>query len=239
MRLRTSITILVLLLVLVGGGLAAASGQGPFRLSTGDRRQSGSAAPPAQPPAPGVRFDDDFSNPSTGWPQTKDTYYEGGAYRVRVTKDHNVRAVGPRRADPIPAALAAPGVSVRAEVDAQASSGTGVGMGLYCRRQTDGADESRYQGVVFADGRWQIMRSTTVMTSGEAPFRGRGDVYRIALACSGDGSSATVRLEVGGAVVGQWVDSDGLRGGGFGVLTSTANAPNGEVVFDNFSAVSQ
>jgi hypothetical protein len=241
-RKRTSLAAgalagIMLLLAVV----AAAFEVRPFQPSASTRGSS--TAPPTVPPPPATnpdRIEDDFSNRSTGWTNTPDdAFYDGeGGYRIRVKRDHIPRAEGPRPSGPVWTALAAPDAGVRVEVDATVVSPTLVAMGLFCREQPEQA--GRYQGVVFPDGQWQITEnrtgSSTRLARGETTLPSR-NAQRIALECSTDHGGATrLRLSVGGKPIGEATDPNGFRGGALGVVALTANAPSGEVLFDNFVA---
>lgn len=229
------------IVALVAGAVAARVG--PFRQSPTSTSAGPSTTVALTPNTVPVRpaggtvpvVTDDFSDPSTGWTDVADdAHYDGeGAYRIHLKSDHTRRAAGPRDGDPAVSALAAPGVNIRVAVDARVLSSTVVGAGVFCRWEAE-----RYQGVVFSTGRWQITRdrtgTSTVLTSGETTLA--GDLGRVELECSDDGTSTRLTLRVGGEPLGTWVDPDGLRVGTMGVVAATANASSGDVVFDNFLA---
>jgi hypothetical protein len=191
-----------------------------------------------------IAFRDDFSNTSTGWPDSKgDAFYDGqGAYRIMVRTAHNNRAVNTREegGPPALAALAAPGVNVRVEVDAGlVSDPPSAAVGVFCRSQPTSKD--RYQALIFPNGFWQIQRDSRMtdpvtLASGHTTFARRGDAFRVGFDCEGDGRPVTLRLHVGGKPVGEYTDRDGLAGGGVGLVAITANAPSAEAHLDNFAA---
>lgn len=203
------------------------------------------APPPARPgvteiapPSPQdalLAFGEDFSDPSSGWPRATDYNYDGnGQYGMRLRTDHNRLAAGPRQGEGAIQALSAAGVNVAVDVDAEVVSNTQGGMGLYCRLQPD---KDRYRSVVYTDGEWNISRDskgTKPLVTGVATLPSEGGRYHIRLECSGPPSAAVVTLSVGGKVLGQWTEANGLDGGQVGVQVVTGNAAFVEVRFDDF-----
>jgi len=225
----------------------AKSGVGPFRPSastiagtkspTTEVTPSTSGAPPTLG-GPTLTVVDDFSDRSSGWADENDAFYDGdGGYRIRLSRDHTYRAIGPRATDPSVASLVEEGVGVRVEVDAKVFSPTLTGRGLFCRRGT--GEKEQYQGVLYSDGRWVITRNrtgaSTTLASGTTTLP-VADFQHIGFDCSDGGGATTMRFRLGAETLGEAADPGGLKGGLMGVVAATANASGGEVVFDNFVA---
>ena len=223
---------------------AAVAGMGPFRPSAPTSETGG--APTTMPVTPSTTGDltggpvltvgDEFSDRSSGWTDGNDAFYDNdGTYRIRLTRDHTLRAMGPREADPAVAALAEDGVSVSVDVDAEVVSDTLIGRGLFCRRSA--GDDGHYQGVLFPNGRWVITRnrtgSSTPLAEGQTTLP-VGGMQRIGFDCRDDGDATILRFRLGTDTLGEATDPGGLKGGHMGVVAATANAPGGEVAFDNF-----
>lgn len=221
----------------------------PTTPSTGIATTAGGKGQGEQAPTGGLPFQagqafvDDFSNPSSGWPDIpNDSYYDGeGGYRVRVLDEGNRLAAGPREdASPVLTALGAPGTNLRLEVDATFPPGGKSGAGLYCRmRQTD---KNRYQAVIFPNGHWQITTgnggpgSIDTLASGNIEALPPGKALHIRLDCGGDGNPTTLSLAVEGRSIWELRHSPGLDTGGLGVVVVTARVPGVDVLFDNFVA---
>jgi hypothetical protein len=187
---------------------------------------------------PTVTFQDDFSDASGGWPKDTAAAYSAGAYRLRLPDGPSRRIAAAPEQNAMVTALTLPDANTRLEVDLRfAPPGTSGGAGLFCRSQPESRD--RYQAVILAGGGWEITKEgiddpTTKLATGPSIPPGIGGGHRVRFECRSAGGATLLRLEVGGTLIGEAVDPNGLRGGTFGVVATTSRAPGVEVVFDNF-----
>lgn len=206
-----------------------------------DRKQTQTTTTGA--PAPQRQtFEDDFSEPAGGWIMDTFAVYGAGTYRLRLPGGPSRRVAAAPVRNAIVAAMTLSGADTRLEVDVDfAPPNTDGGAGLYCRSQAE--TRYRYQAVILAGGGWEITKEgmdvpTTRLASGPSIPPRIGVANRVRFECRSAGSATTLRLEVGGALIGEAVDENGLQGGTFGVVVTSLRAPGVEGVFDNFSATS-
>lgn len=184
---------------------------------------------PVQPPASNVLYQDDFSNPNSGWPTAADAdkaaAYSNGQYVMSAfTTSQDV--------------WAHPGqnfTDVSIEVDATKSGGPDNNdFGVICRFQND---DNFYFLIVASDGYQSIgkyengdliylsgdqMLPTDAVLPGTATNHVRGD-------CVG----STLTLYVNGQQVAQVTDTS-FASGDIGLTVGTFDEPNVAVTFDNF-----
>lgn len=177
-----------------------------------------------------VLFQDDFSNPNSGWPNSSDAdktanYSADGKYAVEaITTQQDV--------------WAHPGQNfndVRVEVDATKTGGPdNNGFGVICRFQDN---DNFYYFMVSSDGYQVIgkyqggqnkylsaekMQPTSAITAGNATTHVRGD-------CKG----STLTLYANGEQLSSITDTS-FTGGDVGVIVGTFDEPNVGISFDNF-----
>jgi phosphoribosyl-AMP cyclohydrolase len=181
-----------------------------------------------------ILFQDDFSNPASGWMVAKKDYaefgYLDGEYRILLNKaDFNTYSVVPKKTFD--------NCSVEADVRLAAGPSNGV-FGILCRAEADA--ETLHKAYVFAiraDGFYAILKRTSAsfwdaiaygkeskaIKSGNAVNHLRAD-------CSGD----TLTFYVNGEKLLEKKDAAFKTGGvGFAVTTQPKSEPL-DVRFDNF-----
>ncbi|HPH95193.1 MAG TPA: hypothetical protein PKW33_03440 [Anaerolineaceae bacterium] len=176
-----------------------------------------------------VLFQDDFSNPSSGWATVKDTdqimAYEAGGFRIWVNKPNFLY-------------WSVPGLKfsdVRVEVDAKKMAGPEDNdYGIICRY----VDQENYYGfLISSDGYYGIiktkngeqnvfggegMRFSDLIKTGDAVNRVRAD-------CIG----STLALYINGQQVDMTQDED-FTVGDVGLLTGSFDTAGVDILFDNF-----
>ncbi len=190
--------------------------------------------PLVQTPAPStplpkgrVVYQDDFSDPATGWPVGKDadgeTAYRDGAYLIRVDTAQLLFWVnaGYQLRNVI--------VGVTARVDTSVGDGD---FGLICRYQ----DTENFYGLeISEDGYasiWKLSQGDHVplVQWRKLPSDLRGlDSYRVEAVCIGN----SLKLVVNGKVVAQAHDQE-FRIGDVGMIVGTWDTPGFGVLFDDF-----
>lgn len=221
--------IFLALAVLVFASLACnAVSSGTNNPPTQPSNQSASTPVP-QNPSGQVLFQDDFSDPNSGWPADADTdksaSYSNGQYLLQAlsTKQDVWAHPGQSFGD------------VRVEVDATKSSGPeDNSFGLVCRFVDN---DNFYFFVVSSDGYQAIgkyqagqfsylsadkMQSTSNVKSGTATNHLRAD-------CIG----STLTLYINGQQTSSVTDSS-FSTGDVGVIVGTFDTPNVGILFDNF-----
>jgi hypothetical protein len=191
-----------------------------------------SASPPAALPTPlpsgAVLFQDDFSDPATGWNRllvgegVMD--YDGGGYRILVNVQEMNFWATPRKEFS----------NVRIEVDAGKLAGPDENrIGLVCR--FNGSDY--YFFIMSSDGFYGI----GIFSGGQAALLGQGEmlsstsiqqglaVNHLRADCVGD----QLTFYVNGFQLAQVQDAT-LTSGDIGLLAGTFATPGVDVVFDNF-----
>ena len=191
---------------------------------------SGSSGATPQKPAPaggGVLFQDDFSDPNSGWEVISDSDsavgYANGTYEVSVFQPKYLTwsYLVPSYDDTV------------LRVDAKVTKATKAGdYGLICRRQ----DADNFYGFeVSEDGYFVIYKYVagqyTALYDWEAsdaiPV---GKTAQLTVSCAGDQLS----LAVGGTVLATVTDSS-FSSGNVGLIAGTMDKPGLTVAFDNFS----
>src|SRR5947208_4929429 len=167
-----------------------------------------------------ILFQDDFSNPASGWMVTKKDYaefgYLDGEYRILLNKaDFNTYSLVPKQTFE--------NVSVEADVRLAAGPSNGV-FGILCRADAD--QKTLRNGYVFAirtDGVYAIMKRTSptfwdaIVYGKESKAIKKGDaVNHLRADCSG----ATLTFYINGEKVLEKTDSD-FKKGGVGVTVTT------------------
>jgi hypothetical protein len=179
-----------------------------------------------------VLFQDDFSDPSSGWDRYNEengiTDYVDGAYRIFVNG---------AKTD----IWANPGLSftdVRVEVDARKTAGPDDNdFGLICRSQdvdqfyffiisSDG-----YYAIGKVDGEAQQLLGMEAMQPSEVIKQGN-ETNRIRADCTG----STLALYVNNEKLGEAQDSS-YPSGDVGLIAGSFDTPGTDVLFDNFSVL--
>ncbi len=179
-----------------------------------------------------VIFADDFSDPSSGWPDIqradRTLTYVGDRYRMVLNRTNmDIWATPGRTAR-----------DVVLQVEASKAGGPDQNdFGLICRYQND---QNFYFFVIGSDGFYGVGK----MVDGVQQLIGmdRMDFSRkilpgaatnqIEAECIGD----TLRLAVNGTILATERDSS-FGAGEFGLIVGTFGAPGADITFDNFSAL--
>jgi hypothetical protein len=220
-------------MLLVIGSLLLAS----LACSYVSRLVGGDNPVPAAPEQPSnVLFQDDFSNPSSGWDQFSDvdglTNYENGVYRIRIDKPDFTFWANPGLDGILPS-------DVRIEVDATKAGGPDFNdFGIICRYSGLGGQASFYEFIISSDGFAGIVLVTensqqVISGDGELqPFdaiRQGSATNHIQAECSG----SQLTLYVNGVVLTSVSDTT-LANGDVGLLASTYDEAGVDILFDNF-----
>ena len=185
-----------------------------------------------RPPGSKVLFQDDFSDPRSGW-DVRET--ENGASGYRAGR-YFIRVATPKYELWSTASQSFKG-DVIVEVTATPASGPEENeMGVICRYQ----DKNNFMSAsVGADGYYAIAENkddqTTILTGGGKYVKSDaiptgGKSYNIQLACEGD----TYTLFVNGKQI-DTATSTAFRSGDVGLLAGTFDQGNVEVLFDDFA----
>ncbi len=184
---------------------------------------------PTTRPVPSLPFQDDFSNPNSGWLTMDDEWgkvaYENGALVIRNE--------GQGRALFTDVGLTADNVTV--EVDVEWAAGTQDNwMGVSCRMQEN---NDNYAFLISADGFFLVARYSGGMPQpldGPNPsnaIRIGAAVNRLKVECQGQ----ELRLWVNGTLLSEQRDAT-LTSGLVGLLADSLDGTPTEVRFDNFTA---
>ena len=191
---------------------------------------SGSSGTTPQQPAPSgskVLYQDDFSDPGSGWEVISDSDsavgYANGAYQVSVFQPKYLTwsYLEPAYDDTV------------LRVDAKVTKATRAGdYGLICRRQDA---ENFYGFEVSEDGYFVIYKYVageyTALHDWEASDAiPSGKTVQLTVSCVGDQLS----LAVGGTVLAAVTDSS-FSSGNVGLIAGTMDTPGLTVAFDNFA----
>jgi hypothetical protein len=202
-----------------------------------DPQQPGEEMPPDDQQLPSdVLFQDDFSNPSSGWDQYSDaagmTDYANGSYRIRIEDPEFTFWANPGLGDSLPS-------DVRIEVDATKMGGPDFNdFGVICRYSGIGSSANFYEFIISSDGYAGIVLVTessqqVISTDGQLqPFDAirQGNLSNhIQAECFGN----LLTLYVNGEVFASVTDST-LTGGDVGLLASTYDEGGLDMLFDNF-----
>jgi hypothetical protein len=190
------------------------------------------------PTQPGnILYQDDFSNPSSGWPSVTDsdgiTDYDKGSYRIRVDtigadKNGMDRWVHPNqdlKGD------------VRIEVDATRIAGPNDNdMGVLCRYTKKNDTYSFYYFLITSDGYVGIAKmkdSNSKLISSEKMTHSDAVKKTSANHIRADCIGHQLTLYVNGVQVATATDSE-YTGGDIGLIAGTFTTPGVDVHFDNF-----
>ncbi|MGH9280609.1 MAG: serine/threonine-protein kinase [Acidimicrobiales bacterium] len=190
-------------------------------------------------PVARVIFEDDFSNPGSGWTQADfeagSIRYVDGTYAVRVN----------RPATRITSDTVLEGAAGRAElttlgdiaVQAKATRAAPVGtdFGLLCRA----SGETFYWGAIDSGGHARIDRSASdgsrTLATSPLPAASSTDPQQLRFECTGgNGTPAMIRLFVDGRLVVAASDAAALPPGAAGVAVGSREVAGAEVRFDDF-----
>ena len=200
-------------------------------------QQPGNEPVPAVPQQPSnVLFQDDYSNPSSGWDQFSDadglTNYENSSYRIRIDKPDFTFWANPGLDGILPP-------DVRVEVDATKVGGPDFNdFGIICRYSGVGSQASFYEFIISSDGYAGIVLVTessqqVISTDGELqPFdaiRHGSATNHIQAECFG----SLLTLYVNGVMLTSVSDTT-LTSGDVGLLASTYDEAGVDILFDNF-----
>lgn len=177
-----------------------------------------------------VLFQDDFSDPLSGWDRYRDeagvTDYEGGTYRFRIDRPNFYFLATPRLHFH----------DVRVEVDVAKLGQEPVGeFGVICRYQD--MDNFNFLAITsdgfyaigkFRDGE-EMLIGTDVMPSSPVILQGETANHLTAECVASE-----LRLSVNGVPLAIAFD-DGIRSGDVGLIAGTLEASGLEVRFDNFT----
>ncbi len=183
-----------------------------------------------------VLFQDDFSDPSSGWDQFSDadglTDYDSGVYRIFVDTPEFTFWANPGLGNTLPS-------DVRVEVDATKIGGPDFNdFGVLCRYSGSGSTASFYEFIITSDGYAGIVRvtdSSQDVISGDGQLQSFDAVIqgnatnRIKAECFGN----SLTLYVNDIVLTSVTDTT-LTSGDVGLLTSTYEESGVDVHFDNF-----
>ena len=213
-------------LLLIAGLLISAACALPFGGGSG-------AAPTSPAPAAKVLFQDDFSNPNSGWDRVNvedgiTDYTKDGAYRILV----NV---------PNTDVWANPGLDftdVRIEVDATKVGGPDDNdFGVQCRYQDT---DNFYFFIISSDGYYaigkvkdgeQFLLTGENMEYSDAILQGAATNHLRA-----DCVGANLSLYVNGVPLASVQDSEFTRGD-VGLMAGTFDTPGTDILFDNFTVL--
>jgi len=198
--------------------------------------QSDEPAPVVPSQSSDVLFQDDFSNPSSGWDQFSDadglTNYENGFYRIRVDKPEFTFWSNPGLDGILPS-------DVRIEVDATKIGGPDFNdFGVLCRYSGESGASNFYEFIISSDGYAGIVlvtESSQQVISGDGQLQAFDAIRQgstsnhIRADCFGD----LLTLYVNGVVLTSVSDST-LTGGDVGLLASTYDEAGVDILFDNF-----
>jgi hypothetical protein len=196
----------------------------------------GPARTAASPPAPGVFWQDDFSNPNSGWDRHTGadvtTDYDNGRYLI---------AIGQPGVD----VWAKPGLDLTdlaLQVEAQATAGPANNeYGVMCRYQRSGdGKNSFYFFFISTDGYYALGKVSKDMRKILSPAAGSfqpssaikpAAANVLAATCQGNRLS----LSVNGTPVGQFTDGE-LTHGDIGLMAGTFDTGGVQVHFDHLIA---
>ena len=181
-----------------------------------------------------ILFQDDFSNPTSGWMATKTDYadfgYLDGEYRILLNKtDLNTYSLLPKKTFD----------NCSVEVDVRLASGPSNGVfGILCRAEADGPTVHKaYVFAIRGDGFYAILKRTSpsfwdaIAYGKESKAIKPGNaVNHLRATCSGE----TLAFYVNGEKLLEKTDAAFKTGGvGFAVTTQPKSEPL-DVRFDNF-----
>ncbi len=195
------------------------------------------AQPSSSPPPAGVLFQDDFSNPNSGWDKHTSadvtTNYDNGQYLIAVQQ-------------PAVDVWAQPGLDltdVAVTVQAQYSAGPANNeYGLMCRYQRGGDGKSNfYFFLISTDGYYALGKVSQDVRKILSPAQGspqktsaikpQAEANELSASCQGKHMALTVN----GTAVGDFTD-DELTHGDIGLIAGTYDEGGVKIHFDNLVA---
>lgn len=192
--------------------------------------------PVVPPQSSDVLFQDDFSNPSSGWDQFSDadglTNYENGSYRIRVDKPEFTFWANPGLDGILPS-------DVRIEVDATKIDGPDFNdFGVICRYSGEGGQSNFYEFIISSDGYAGIVlvtESSQQVISGDGQLQAFDAIRQGSISnhIRADCFGSLLTMYVNGTVLTSVSDST-LTGGDVGLLASTYDEAGVDILFDNF-----
>ncbi len=189
---------------------------------------TGGEAPPSGA-ASGALFQDDFSNPNSGWDSVRAdegiTDYEDGVYRIVVNTPNQDVWANPGKSF----------TDVHIEVEATKRGGPDDNdFGVICRYQdTDNfyffiISSDGYYGIGKVQNGAQQLLGAENMEQSDAIYQGEAS-NRIAAECKGD----QLTLWVNGTRLFSTQDAD-FTSGDVGLMAGTFDTPGTDIAFDNF-----
>lgn len=185
---------------------------------------------------PNVLFQDDFSDPSSGWDQFSDadglTNYEDDIYRIFVDTPQFTFWANPGLGDTLPS-------DVRVEVDAAKVGGPDFNdFGVLCRYSGIGSSASFYEFIITSDGYAGIVRVTD---SSQDVISTNGQLQPFDTVIQGNATNH-IKAECFGSLLTLYVNDvlfisvtdTTLTGGDVGLLASTYDEGGVDIHFDNF-----
>jgi hypothetical protein len=191
-----------------------------------------------QPPqlSSNVLFQDDFSDPSSGWDQFSDTdgltNYENGVYRIFIDTPEFTFWANPGLGDTLPS-------DVRIEADATKIGGPDFNdFGVLCRYSGTGSSASFYEFIITSDGYAGIVRVTD---SSQDVISNDGELQSFDTVIQGNATNR-IKAECFGNLLTLYVNDvlltsvtdTTLASGDVGLLASTYEESGVDIHFDNF-----
>jgi hypothetical protein len=181
-------------------------------------------------PTGSVLFQDDFSDPASGWMQGQDdiglTEYSNGGFRILVNSDVAAKVSIPRLQMS----------NVRIEVEAMKIGGPDDNeFGIVCRYQNE---DNFYFFTISSDGYYGIgkYKDNQVNLIGMEMMQSNDNIHQGTNSnhLRADCVESTLAFYINGTKVGEVQDSD-FSTGDVGLLAGTFRDPGVDILFDNFS----
>jgi hypothetical protein len=239
MKKRTFLMIGTLLLVSLACSFASRFLENGNPIPVASSQPTGEALPEVtqQPQLPSnVLFQDDFSNPSSGWDQFSDadglTNYEDGVYRILVDTPEFTFWANPGLGNTLPS-------DVHVEVDATKVGGPDFNdFGVLCRYSGTGSSASFYEFIITSDGYAGIVRVTE---SSQDVISTDGQLQSFDAVTQGN-TTNHIKAECFGSLLTLYVNDvlftsvtdTTLTGGDVGLLASSYEEGGVDIHFDNF-----
>lgn len=236
MRKRTYLMIATLVLAGLACSYVSRLLEGGSQIPAESQQPKDTPLPEARQLPSNVLFQDDFSDPASGWDQYSDadgaTNYENGGYRIYIDKPEFTFWANPGLGDTLPS-------DVRIEVDATKIGGPDFNdFGLICRYSGAGGSANFYEFIISSDGYAGIVlvtESSQEVISGDGQLQTFGAIRqgsttnRLQAECFGN----LLTLYVNGVLLTSVSDST-LTNGDVGLLASTYDEAGVDILFDNF-----
>lgn len=206
-----------------------------FLLSSCVLPAGNASGPTVEPPVPAsgtVLFQDDFSNPFSGWDQVTANGgvmdYDGGVYRIQVTEPNFIYFSTPGRNFS----------DVRIEVDSAKIGGPDSNRaGLICRYQTIDGQPNFYFFIITSDGFYGVGRTSGNLSAligqnelAQSPNVKTGlAINHLRADCTGN----ILSFYVNGFLVAQATDP-GLTSGDVGLVAGSFTEGAVDIIFDQF-----